>query len=437
MSDTRFFVPRALADKLHEMPPRVSVLETTLKVGNIVVSGVYLKGRARAILPYLKRLGLGSVGEGVANDRVCLVYGTGGFVAVDSIDAATTTKHAAILQHMVTTLKRLSGLSGINIDLRLEREPFLPLCDSGVVRIVIGASPPGDVAVLERRSLCGVQLQENGEELREYGHAQGYGALVYDDESVVVAQIIDSTIYLFVPLDRELMLSPSGGNLFARAAVFAWNAYLEGATPVHVEPIDTVEEYINHAQKLQAKHVSAVDVIISDIDDRVRTAMRRIEELRREQLIFRAVKRGLESVASSETREDDLTAQFDALKANTLLARFGYLDAAFQVETVDLIAEHDGVHRLLGSYGIRIEYAGKVHVWALRSAHPYGIPHPHISKKGVVCFGNLTQAIVQSASEQDIPTAVGFVIRWLLEGYNPRSADTSIEEWPLVEGFDQ
>ena len=147
---------------------------------------------------------------------------------------------------------------------------------------------------------------------------------------------------------------------------------------------------------------------------------------------IRVIRHGLNdalSIQSSHTRNDS-NIDWERLRANPLIKSFGLQSGGLHIITESIVYSYDGKCYRLGSYIIRISGIGAVSVWAKESAHPRGIPHPHIGWSGDPCFGNISKALYRASTGGRTVDAVEFVLRWLTEGYDPLLAEESIHAWP-------
>lgn len=434
-----YFIPRALAARITELPQGIRFTKKTLNVlaygDGINIPGVRVRGRRPLVERFLKDHELSPMGDGLVNDHMHRIYGCGASVVIDG-EHKKLKAEKEIRAGLEETLTILSSYTGLEFHLHYDDDCCLPFgADDKNVHFVLGASPPGDVQNLERSHLLGVTLHYAARDITHYGPAKGYGVCIQDDKKEIVAQIIHSTIYLFLPLDDIRLLERSGANLFGRAVQVAWNAYGEDEAKGAKEgtTVDGRNAYRRQMERWAEGRAKMTDFSIELVNHEIKRVQDELRELFGKKRTLIAFQRGRKDLKGSERqRRAQLRQQWERLMAIPLIEHVVFSEGAFQIKTKTVIVEDEGARYRTGSYMIRIDAFGNVSIWAHAPTHPKRIPHPHISRKGVWCFGNYTTPIEEAAMAMDIGETAHLITRWLVEGYDPSVADTRIEEWPVV-----
>jgi hypothetical protein len=158
-------------------------------------------------------------------------------------DAKTT----AVLEKEVAWFSQNTGMS---CKLFITPAPSLipPQPGKDEINIVLGTRPVdnSDSTIIRRSKGEEPYDQWNIAETRVHGPSHGIGMIVVDEaDELPIAQIVDNTFYLFVPVDRngKRLLNPSTGGLFFYALRLAWHAYLKGYVPPVESSLASSEDY--------------------------------------------------------------------------------------------------------------------------------------------------------------------------------------------------
>ena len=302
------------------------------------------------------------------------------------------------------------------------------------IEIVIGASPPGSLADVERKSICGIPIDRHNYYVRTETIATGRGILVKDSEGTAVAQIIDSTFYFFIPrLDKlNWMFKDSGIGtlLFKRIFKLAWNAFVLQQSGFQESPLDTSEQFVAFVQSSHDRFTQIYRERLSHNDIAITVALEKYRELLRDrQMMLEVINLFEGKGAGHRNNSIESIETWQRLRANPLIHRLYVIERGIQIETTAIMCEHDRGAENIGSVVIRYPPFGSFTVWGLKPTHPKGIAHPHINPRGNACFGNVMTAIETAASEGNIAEGFERVLRWLTQGYDPQLAETKIEEW--------
>jgi hypothetical protein len=121
------------------------------------------------------------------------------------------------------------------------------------------------------------------------------------------------------------------------------------------------------------------------------------------------------------------------IKAMPQVDHVALADEGINIHLKPVIMEWEGKRYRMGRFVVRFGVFGTVSVWCVESTHPYRVPHPHINRDGIWCFGNATDAIAKASAELRLAKAATYLIAWLTKGYDPDLALTKIETWPVAE----
>jgi hypothetical protein len=327
--------------------------------------------------------------------------------------------------------KILSLMTGKNIHIlqpATKQWSALALKKKDEVYCVIGASPYGDAKTYNENTLYEMRLTGRGTSVSYPGPTNGRGVLVSDDDRTH-GQIVDETMYIFLP-SRSGDIIRSFQLLFDRCAAPLILAYTEGMSGYAVAA--TKKAFSQHLLTLQEKESTRVTQHIKSLDERIQEVEAWLSDLLQEK---RTMVKLLQADFYATTYYTDETTHelWQALQAHPLVARVCVVKECIQLYTREIsMLDVEGVCRKIGKYCIsysRVE--PDVKVWAVYSYHPQGVPHPHISKEGAVCFGNITAELRSIVHEKMQALSVfQLVLQWLTEGYDPTLALHKIEEWP-------
>jgi hypothetical protein len=344
-------------------------------------------------------------------------------------------RRLGFMDDLQATLSRLSDYSGLQILFDVRESGFAPAFPRGhrMLHVVLGASAPGEVVPFEASSMCGTHLTNDGSVVTlENGASFGSGFMASTEKDEVVGQVVGNTLYVFVPLAvqfERVVREQDGLGLFKKALRHVWNAYVANHEEKELAPVSQVAEYTD----LMGDWLDFFPSIKRGMID---TAERKARELHAAYLqklqYVQILKAELGSAVALRNHHDrsKSESEWERLTSNPLLKNIGILHRGLQAVTHPIICEYDGRRYSLGSYIIRLSQDGSVAVWAEKSLHPSGYPHPHIGWSGKACFGNISIAIDLAAIERRQADAIELVLRWLTEGYDPKLAEIPINEWP-------
>lgn len=311
---------------------------------------------------------------------------------------------------------------------------FVPFPKGRDIHFVVGASPTGSIRESDHSHVCGVRVQEKGKYVRFWGPTEGVGTLVKDKEGNLVGQIVNSTVYLFVPTPASasfLFGGREGADMYSRAIKCAWKTMIGKQKRLKVSRIKNADDYRQFIEKQYGSmgrlfdlQQNLIDIRISDTTDKLRTLYAEKETYLR--------LKTLELAKTEKEKAEAPVRDWERMQKHPLVKRIRSVEGALHLETRRIIAEHEGKYYNFGKFMLRLELGGTPSIWSEHPTHPKRAQHPHISKTGVICFGNIAVPLTQAMGELRMADALELLLDWLREGYDPNLADNKIEEWPKV-----
>lgn len=440
------FVPATCIDSI---PASIRRKEASLKAIHpdhgfgYTLKGFVLRGRRRDLCPKLEKLEFSAVAHGLLNGRLCGIYATPGSVTSPALgDLPKTIRQGPgqLAVDLLAPVEYLAGITGLDIALHLPHDtshPLFPEKRNGI-DIVIGASPPGDIAIEQIGAMCGVRLTELGKAYSLPTYAKGYGRVVKDRFDVTVGQVVGTTLYLFLQTNtKELVdqLTEKGGALVRKCLELVWREYVEHEVDEPAQkPFTTVDEC---AVPLDLWDMSLDDDFNKWLNDERKKVEAALDAYNQALRDFRFAKRNLVGMQAHRKAETDAEvnerkALWQQLLDDPRVASISLVDEGYQLITTPILDA--GTGRLLNRYGMRMNEDRRICVWSIDSPHPDRVPHPHISSCGVKCFGNVGPLIEDVLIARNIPSGFLLALDWLEDGYDPDLADSKIEEWPFPAG---
>jgi len=350
-------------------------------------------------------------------------------------DERQKAENAAIAFRPILSL--LSRVMGRRVEMEMAgspvRSPFP--ADDPVIRILAGANPPGDQGTEYKREVFGLPLDTNNYWVLVRKSTRGRGVVVSDGQ-MDVAQIIGHTVYPLIPL-ISCYHHPASKMIFGRFIALV-GSVLRDMARGKTKPFDEQPGWA----AIQGALSSRSGISVEFWEKRIQSAKDEIDRLRKRMVDqyrlvqdYQAIVRTFNvdiAVKAVERSERDVR----QLRRHKLVHRLYACDEGIHIDTRPLVAEHDGVRYLLGTFTIRLGSHGDISVWGLAPAHLDGVPHPHLPKDGTPCFGTATEPIAKAGAELRLQDAVTLVLRWLQDGYTPQLAEHAIEQWPkaIAEG---
>lgn len=349
---------------------------------------------------------------------------------------------AHVATHLGLILEGFAEVIGVHFHLHVcgGRTVYYPHDDEDTVTVVLGGLPPGESGTLWAETIVGIRLdQDQRTQIKVPGYAKGYGKVVRDEHGCAVAQLVGSTIYLFLPTSAEKLYLLAGHeiDLFAKALQVALEALPSFHTAPHL-PVLGSENVVTRSNHISGFYNQRADKKISAIHEKIIALKKEMNELYMSLRVLQSRKASFPEVYASKD-DDDVMAEWTKLEQHPL---FDYaewsLDNCLHIHTKDvLIDSGNGGIRNVGRFVVRVSVFEGVWIWSKYLTHPKRIPHPHIGQSGSVCFGNITQEVewlIVYGTEVEISL---LVLDWLGEGYDAGLAEARLEEWPLADVVDQ
>lgn len=338
-------------------------------------------------------------------------------------------------------LQYFSYITGVRIYFHnVSKYTYSPIpAEPGVLHIFVDMAPPGECGPLEYSShLFDRQLHKEMLFVPMHGCVKGRGMVLktHDgNKDVAYAQILGNNVYILAPL-LEYYWDLNTPDLFRKILGNVYTAILDG--------VSDLEEEARHATPCtEADFIAAIsdtDVFRPEYWEKFAEAQRqKIEkhqrELRLAYLILQECvsrKKACTEQAYYRTAVTRMAEDKTSIQLMPEVEQLVVVDGGVHVYTKPIIVDWQGQQYVLGSYAIRATGTGSVCVWAVETTHPHGVPHPHIAKDGLACFGQATDAIMKASADFRMADVMRYVIAWLVHGYTPDLAEHKIEEWISV-----
>lgn len=344
-------------------------------------------------------------------------------------------KMPSVVEKLTAVLRAFCKRTGRKATMHFVDGPgFVPFPKGRRVHFVVGASPAGSIKESDHARVCGIRVHKEGKYIRFWGPTEGMGTLVKDKEKGMVGQIVGSTVYLFVPTPASatfLFEGTEGADMYSRAIKCAWKTMTGKQKRLKVSRLKSADDYRQFIEeqygsmgKLMGLQQNLIDIRIQDTTDKLRTLYAEKESyLRLSQL---------EEAKTEKEKTEAPVRDWERMQKHPLVKRIRSVEGAIHIQTRKIIAEHEGKYYNLGRFMIRLEFGGTPSIWSEHPTHRNRAQHPHISKTGVICFGNIAVPLTQAMGELRMADALELLLNWLCEGYDPNLADVKIEEWPRV-----
>lgn len=336
------------------------------------------------------------------------------------------------LARLTEELETVAQFSGKDIELMAynTRKMIPPKRSAQGLFVILGAVPPGNPTSRHATHFFGVQIVESGYRTSLPAPTLDVGHVVKNDLDEAVAQIVDDTIYLFVPINRTgipQLVDPTV-RLFRRAMNLAWNTYINGdaVESIALQEITERQNYLVRAVDPN-REVARLRNEISNADEEIRNAQHILTENLAKRAMLIATIEGIRT-----RRSFDLETEWENLQASP------FLDSICEASNGGVyyrskplaITDENGTERFIGRLVVSIEQPSDILVWSLDNPHPGGVPHPHVNQYGGVCLGNVTQSVSHLLAEQREAASAVLILRMLAEGYDPRLTEHRLGEWP-------
>lgn len=330
-------------------------------------------------------------------------------------------------------LRRLAQVSGYDVIFdaksRMNGE-YGEVVPANTLHIYTNSKPPGEKNSVSRIQLFGLPIKDAAWYVACRNPVPGRGLVCQDTENQPVIQMLGNTWYLLFPA-ISFYHAPDSQDILDRVLTMALETHQQDR-PRKAETC-SLQDLVKLARNWDAEALEISRKGLKEADDHIERAQKQLSTAIRTR-IFR-----LEQIARIEAaiahRQDDQQNKkmFATLFANSLIENIKIHDGAVHVRTRHIEALHGERSYDLGIFTIQVDpYHGDVAVWCELSTHPDGVPHPHISPDGTVCYGNASRAIATAAGEQRVVDVIEYTLRWLVQGYTPELALYKIEDWPIV-----
>jgi hypothetical protein len=347
-------------------------------------------------------------------------------------------QYDGLMTELLRNLKCIARYNRRNIELIIERDRLVPPNGtSHTLRVVLGGIPPGYSSSRKIDSLFDVAVCETGYRVGVASPSIDQGYVVKNDQEEPVAQIIDDTIYLLLPMHESCIpyFSSDSSGLFRKALICAWDAYLlqekEEQSPAQ-ELLTNAAMYSEQVLSITKKRREVMEEL-DEASLEIAFAQRQLRQALEKKQSLVIIKQGLE-----QTPDFDPEAAWKVLNDYPLFDRVTIAsDGKTHYFTTPIIITDDtGKERFLGRYGFCFN-SRSVDIWSLDHPHPSGVPHPHINLHSQICLGNVTESVHQLMATFREAEAVVLVMRLLSEGYEPTLTEHPLEEWPTVQQHEE
>ncbi len=350
----------------------------------------------------------------------------------DKLDPAELEKRRRIMRYYQPALELFSRLTGLKAAVHLGggsvRAPFPD--DGTTAHFFANATPPGDANSRYEALLFGLCPHKDGHAVVCNGPTHGRGLVVKDEAGKPVVQALGLNFYLLVPVVSHYYQHVSD-LIFAKLLAKSWEARQAALVmndghrrPTRRDFAATVAGWSGYVEKNFRDELAKIEETLAELQ-------KRQAEAYRQKRIYEAMLAQFTSPAFTTALKFRPREDFAALLADQDLADMRFLDDGLHLVTKPIVIAHDGRRYQLGSFTVRLGKYGAVAVWSEAPRHPKGVPHPHIAKDGVPCYGNASDVIAKAAGELRIADLFRLMVRWLRDGYSPESAEVKIEEWPV------
>lgn len=336
---------------------------------------------------------------------------------------------------IVSVLRQFQEVSGKSICLHVHNKgvEHYPIGNEYDIHIVLGGIAPGENESFSATYIDDVKLDSSGYDVSVPGSSKGYGYVVTDDNDRRIAQIVGSTIYFFVPVSQKYLhlLAGKRVDIFRIVLTCAWKAMVLNEFDFSRNIISSENEFIEYQNTMYSNLEKGKSDHLEKIDKDIENCSRNLRDL----ILSRKL------LIGDATRDFAKISKEDSISSWEKLSNHQFIDFleipeddCLHVHTkFILVPDDDGCIRNLGKFIIRIAGFGDVFIWSKCIIHPEGVPHPHISKCGSVCFGNVSLEINRLAAEYKHPELITLIMSWLVEGYEANLADAKLGEWPLAD----
>lgn len=344
-------------------------------------------------------------------------------------DAAAVAKTA-----YTPVLRRLAQVSGYDVIFdakNLMNGEYGKIVPVNTLHIYTNSNPPGEKGHVSRIRLFGRPIKSDAWQISCSNPVPGRGLVCKDKEEQPVVQLLGNSWYLLFPA-ISFYHAPDSDNILNQTLTMALEAHQQDRPKKAA--VCTLSELVKLARNWDTEILEINMRGLKEADDFIERAQRQLADAIRMRT-FRLKTIARIKADGAARRDDEQNKKlFARLFANPLIESIKLHDGALHVRTRRIEALFDGHAYDLGIFTIHVDpYHGQVAVWCELSTHPNGVPHPHISPEGIVCYGNASRAIATAAGEQRVVDVIEYILRWLVQGYTPELAQYKIEDWPIVD----
>ncbi len=341
----------------------------------------------------------------------------------------------AFIESDMRQLRQFSRFTGLRIVYRHGTgyvRPALPE-EPNTVRLILCGRPPGlyemEMAV---KDLFGIKVWKNGEVRYVNTPSRGRGRVI-EESGNSVFQVMGRDYYQLCltfsdahdVVGREVIFRKLLGCMYRDLAlddVWKQTPWIE----------TTEEEFAAFGRERAGK-------VLADLRKNLRTTEFNIEkleddlakQLRERQVQITRIK-AMENSAFVRDLHERLPREFGEMRHIEGVSAVRIVDDGVHLETESIVLEYGGRRYDLGPFVIRLDPTdGHVEVWSEAPRHAKGHHHPHINRKSLACYGNVTIPIAKFMAAYRFADAARIVMRWL-KTYSPETTLIPIEEWSAI-----
>ncbi len=310
------------------------------------------------------------------------------------------------------------------------REPFAetPRC----LHIFTNCVPPGEISSCHRERMFDLPLAADGKKQVCLNFTPGRGSVVENDEGAV-AQIVGSNFYFLAPI-IDCFNAINSAKIFKLLLVRSWNAYCDEKREQKKSKPAPLKQGVFMAAVYDWLSVlpQHLELVLANTNMHLLGKFEEIASLQKDIRQYTQILEVLKSGQYVNNACNRLDEEWKKISALSDIEDLAVVDDGLQAYTKPIVMKYNGTMYDVGSFIIRISKYGTISVWSENPTHPNRVPHPHIGKDDVPCFGNATEAIIRAASTFRLADAISYALRWLRDGYTPELALVKIEEWPKI-----
>jgi hypothetical protein len=358
-------------------------------------------------------------------DEMRLVYGL--FRGVESHFNAETDEDS-LVDELTDYATVISSLTNRAVSFEGSRRAgCMPPPSPHMLRFILNPPATFDRERCKESALFGLSLHRVlDHEVTYAGPFVGRGVVHKAPGGAPVAQTIAGVTHLFYPVEH--CHHKEAITILVSAMVVALNDAVSNApqsyshTEVHKDNAALLLE--TESDTMLSKTLEALTSCEQDIELRKKRLLESMREL--------TTLRALTTVYAHHQKKgvQEIECEVQALKNIPGVSLVCMVSGALELHSKDVVVMHQGVRYQLGTYALRITTDFSPVVYAHTTYHPNGVAHPHIGPSGAVCFGNITYALIEAASEYNRVRVAELVFGWLFDGYDEAIAETPITEWP-------